>query len=203
MQKEREKLLQSLKEQGFSDEIIKAFASVKRENFVPEHLQQYAYEDIAIPLEDGSSLSQPYTIAFMISQLQPKQNSKILEIGSGSGYALALISSIIKSGKILGLELNPRLAVKSKNILKNDSNIEIFNRSGSQGFKEQAPFDRILVSASFIDKTLIPALMEQLKDPGILVVPIKSSIFQINKESGKIKELEFPGFSFVPFVKDE
>ena len=139
MSKEKNAMLIDLKNQGIADEIIKAFAKIPREKFVPEHLEHYAYEDIALRLEDGSSLSQPSTIAFILQLLDLKQNQKILEIGSGSGYLLALISEIIKTGKIYGLEINPRLAIKSKERLKNDSNIEIYSRSGLDGFKEQAP----------------------------------------------------------------
>lgn len=203
MQKDKEKLLVSLKTQGYSDEIIKAFARVNRELFVPDQFITYAYEDIAIPLEDGSTLSQPSTIALMLSLLEPEQNNKILEIGSGSGYVLALLSEIIKSGRIYGIEINPRLAVRSKKNLANDSNIEIINRSGLNGLNEQAPFDRILVSASFPDKEVAYRFLEQLKDPGILVCPVKDSIFQIKKSKARISEKTYKGYAFVPFVSKE
>jgi len=191
--------LRILKEKDFSDEIINAFAKVKRENFVPEQVLIYAYEDIALPLEDGSTISQPSTIAFMLSLLEPKQHNKILEIGSGSGYALSLISEIIKSGKIYGIEINKNLAIKSRNILENDSNINIINRSGLNGFSEQAPFDRILVSASCPDRGIPYSLITQLKDHGIIVAAVQQSIIQIRKENGQVSEREFQGFSFVPF----
>jgi protein-L-isoaspartate(D-aspartate) O-methyltransferase len=200
MQKYREELLKRLREQGFPEEIISAFNKVKREAFVPDQFTTYAYEDIAIPLEDGSSLSQPSTIAFMLKLLEPKQGNKILEIGSGSGYALSLISEIIKSGKIYGLEINPRLAVKSKQILENDSNIEIINKSGLSGLPDNAPYDRIIVSASYPNKKYIDPLLDQLNDKGIIVAPVLNSILQVKKESGKIIASEFQGFAFVPFV---
>lgn len=200
MDKDKQSLLMSLKNQEFSDEIIKALAKVRREDFVPDHLAQYAYEDLALPLDDGSTLSQPSTIAFVLQLLELKQNQSILEIGSGSGYLLALISEIIKSGKIYGLEINPRLAIKSKNTLKNDSNIEIFNRSGLNGFSEQAPFDRIIVSAAFEEKSIpYNKILPQLKDGGIIVVPVKNSVLKVSKEPGNLSEKEYPGFSFVPF----
>lgn len=197
----REKLFGSLKEKGFSEKIIDAFRKVKRENFVPDKYAPYAYEDMALPLEDGSTLSQPYTVAFMLNLLELKQGQKILEIGSGSGYALALMSEIIKDGKIYGIEINKNLAVNSKKLLSGDSNIEVVCRDGSEGLKEHAPFDRILISASAEE---IPEdLISQLKEKGIMVSAVGQSIFQIKKEGEEIIKKEFPGFAFVPLRKSE
>jgi len=197
----KSELIKSLKKKGFPDKIISAFEKVKREKFVPENLQAYAYEDIALPIEDGSSISQPYTVAFMLDLLDLKQGQKILEIGSGSGYALALISEIIKSGKIYGIEINKRLAIKSKKALAKDSNIEIISRSGFSGLPQFAPYDRILISAS---APQIPRnLYSQLKDPGIIVAAVKQSIYKITKQNGNIEEKEFPGFAFVPLQNPE
>ena len=195
-------LLQSLKQKGISQNILDAFLKVKREEFVPDNFKEYAYEDVAIPLEDGSSLSQPYTSAFMLSLLEPKQNQKILEIGSGSGFVLALLSEIIKNGKVYGLEINKGLSIKSRKLLEKDSNIEIINRSGFLGLPQFAPYDRILFSASCNDMRIPYNILDQLSNDGILVVPIRSSIFQIKKIDGKISQKEFPGFAFVPLKED-
>lgn len=195
-------LAKSLRQKGFSEAVISAFAKVQREKFVPEQYREYAYEDVALPLEDGSSLSQPYTIAFMLSLLEPKYNQKILEIGSGSGYALALISEIIKNGKIIGLELSKTLAVKSKTILSKDTNVQILNRSGFEGFAEQAPYDRILISASCSDMRIPYVIAEQLSDNGIMVSPVQTSIWQFKKTAGKLEQKEFQGFAFVPLRKE-
>ncbi|MBS3071745.1 protein-L-isoaspartate O-methyltransferase [Candidatus Pacearchaeota archaeon] len=195
-------LLNILKSQNLPEKIVNVFEVVPRENFVPERLAAYAYEDLALPLEDGSSISQPSTIAFMLSLLDPKQNQKILEIGSGSGYALALISQIIKNGKIFGLEINKVLAIKSKRILDRDSNVQILNRSGINGLPEFAPFDRILVSAAFNDLRIPFAISDQLADNGIMIAPVKSSIFKLEKIDGKLKETQYPGFAFVPFKEE-
>jgi protein-L-isoaspartate(D-aspartate) O-methyltransferase len=190
-------LLNSLKKQGFSDEIISAFEKVKRETFVPNNLIGYSYDDVSLPVEQGSTLSQPSTIALMLKLLEPKQNQKILEIGSGSGYVLALISEIIKNGEIYGIEINKNLAIKSKSLLSNNSNIDIFSKSGEIGLSDFAPYDRIIVSASCPDMRIPFNLLEQLSDNGILVVPVKQSLFQIKKLDGKTEIKEFPGFSFV------
>lgn len=203
MEKSKELLIESLRKKDFSESIISAFEKVKRENFVPEHLKSYAYEDIALPIESGSTISQPSTIAFMLSLLDLHYGQKVLEIGSGSGYVTSLISEIIKSGKVYGLEINKRLAIKSKELLLKDSNIEIFNKSGSLGFSSLAPFDRIIVSASFSDLRIPLSLSEQLSQNGLLIAPIKSSIFKIIKNSdGKLIKEEFQGFVFVPFREE-
>ena len=192
----KQQLIESLEKKGFPDKIIKAFQNVKREDLVPENLKSYSYEDIALPVEDGSSISQPSTVAFMLNLLELHQGQKILEIGSGSGYVLALMSDIIKDGKIYGIEINKSLAIKSKKYLEKDSNIEIISRSGFNGLPEFAPYDRILISASAPE---IPRnLYSQLKDSGIIVAAVKQSIYQIKKENEKITEKEFPGFAFVP-----
>ena len=199
---DKQQLLESLKSEGFPNEIVTAFAKVKREDFIPEQYQNLAYEDIALPLEQVATISQPYTIAFMLNllELQPNKNQKILEIGSGSGYVLALISEIIKKGKIYGIEIISSLANKSKKLLKRDKKITILNKDGSNGLPEKAPFDRILISASANE---IPShLYQQLKNNGILVAPVRDSIFQIRKKNKKIEIKEFPGFVFVPLVRN-
>ena len=183
-----------------SRKILSAFSKVPRENFIPENSRKFAYYDDALPLEKGATISQPYTIAFMLSLLDLEQDQKILEIGSGSGYVLALISEIIKKGKIYGIEIISNLAKKSQQILKYDKKIKIFNQDGSDGLQKYSPFDRILVSAAA--KKIPENLYLQLKNNGILVVPVKNSIFQIKKEKGKIKIKKFSGFIFVP-LKNE
>ena len=197
---DKTQLLDSLKEGGFPDKIVKAFEKVKREDFIPENLSTFAYEDIALPLDKGSTISQPYTVAFMLNLLDPKKGQKILEIGSGSGYVLALLSEITKDGgEIYGIELNKKLVEKSSKLLEKDKKIRVIAKDGSKGLPEKAPFDRILISASASE---IPKhLTEQLKDSGIMIVPVQNSIYKIEKQKGKTIAEEFPGFVFVPLRK--
>ena len=129
-------LLEHLKKKGYSEKIISAFAAVDREKFVPEHLRDYAYEDMALPLVEGSTISQPSTIAFMLELLELEKNNKILEVGAGSGFTLALISSIASDGEIYGLELDKHLAVKAKEKLENYFNIHLSLFSFFQKHKE-------------------------------------------------------------------
>lgn len=194
----KDELLESLKKKGFSENIVSAFASVKREDFVPEHLIGYAYEDIALPVMDGSTLSQPSTVAFMLSLLDVKDGEKILEIGSGSGYALALLAEIDKSGKVYGVEIIKDLAVKSRKYLEGKSNVEVVIRDGSKGLEEFSPYDKILISASCPKMPM--HLLSQLKENGVIVAAVKNSIFQIKKTDKGIIEKEFPGFAFVPLI---
>src|SRR3989344_4200873 len=105
-------LIEFLKKKGFSEKIVSAFQTVKREDFIPEHSNLYAYEDIAVPLEPGTTISQPSTIAFMLTLLNPQDNQKILEIGSGTGYVLALLSNICPASEIYGLEINKKFATE-------------------------------------------------------------------------------------------
>ena len=196
----KSQLIETLKAQYFNEKIIKAFEKVRRENFVPPNLVAHAYEDTALQLEKGATISQPYTIAFMLSllELSENKNQKILEIGSGCGYVLALLSQITRAAEIFGIEIISSLANKSKRNLKNYKNITILNQDGSKGLPKKAPFDRILVSAA---ANKIPqSIINQFKDNGILVIPIKNSIFQIKKQNSKIIKKEFPGFVFVPLI---
>jgi len=199
----KDELIETLRKKGFSEKILSAFSKVNRENFVPENMVVHAQDDIALPIEDGVTLSQPSTIALMISLLSPEQGQKILEVGSGSGYVLALLSEIIKDGKIYGLEINSRLAIKSKKVLLNRSIIEILNRDGAAGLQEFAPFDRILVSFSCPDKYIPSRLIDQLAPNGTLLVPINQSIFKFTKTNGIVSQEEFPGYAFVPVRKLE
>ena len=195
----KSQLLQHLKNQSFSEKIIKAFEKVPREEFIPSSLKHYAYEDNALPLESGATISQPYTIAFMLELLELKSKQKILEIGSGSGYVLALINEITK-GEIYGIEIISSLAKKSKQHLKKYKNIKIINNNGFHGLPEKAPFDRILISAS--SEKLPIHLYKQLSQEGIIVTPVNSSICQIRKSNSKITLKEFPGFIFVPLKQN-
>jgi len=219
----KQELLELLKAEGFSYDILRAFSKIKREDFISEELKEYAYENEPLPIGEGSTISQPYTIAFMLELLelnninigsfkQDKMRSqvswgksrkndkiKVLEIGSGSGYVLALINEILSrkniEAEIYGVEINKELVEKSLRVLKDKKNINVINSDGKIGLKEHSPFDRILVSAAF-DK--MPShLFSQLNENGILVVPVKNSIFQIKKINGRAVKKEFEGFMFV------
>lgn len=200
---EKDALLVNLRAKGFNEGIINAFSKVKREKFIPDNLVGFAYDDIALPIETGSTISQPSTIAFMLDLLELKQGIKVLEIGSGSGYVLALLSEIIGTGEVYGVEIMKKLAIKSSGILFEDKKIKIFNKDGSDGLGKFAPYDRILISASCSDMRIPMNLAEQLKDNGVMVAAVGQSIFKLKKENGKLSEKEYPGFAFIPLRKEE
>lgn len=193
-------LLVYLKQQGFSNKIINAFSKVKREDFIDKNLKQYAYENNPLSIGYGATISQPYTIAFMLNLLELTDNQKILEIGSGSGYVLALINEMSKNSKIYGIERIEELVEKSSNVLKSKKNITVICGDGSKGLKKYAPYNRILISASA--EKIPPYLYIQLKDNGIIVCPIKNSIFQIKRKGLRLEKKEFRGFIFVPLIED-
>lgn len=199
---EKNDLLEYLRKKGFTESTIEAFSKVKREDFVPEQFREYAYEDIAIPLDEGQALAPPSSVAFVLDLLELKKGQKILEIGSGSGYLLALISSIIGEGEIYGLEIDKELAVRASQRLKDDSNIHIINRNGWKGYSEKEPFDRIVVSATCPTMDRIYSFVEQVNEGGVLVAPYKNMLIQLRQVRQRIEKREFSNFSFVPLVKE-
>ncbi len=201
----KDSLIRSLKNQGFSKEILDAFESVKREDFLQHSFQDRAYSDIALPIGQGQTISQPYTIATMLSLLDLKPGQRILEAGSGSGYVLALISKLIgKEDKVYGLERIEELVEQSKVVLLPYGNVEIVQRDANLGFKENAPYDRILISAAC--EKVPENLIAQLKEGGILVAPLgiygeSQDLVAIRKNKGSyFIEKKVPGFAFVRFI---
>jgi protein-L-isoaspartate(D-aspartate) O-methyltransferase len=193
----KKQLLDILRKKGFSEKIINAFEIVRREDFIPGKNIDIAYENIPVSIGYGQTVSQPYTIAFMLEMLNLENNLKILEVGSGSGYVLALIKEISKNSDIYGIERIKELFERSKKTLKNKG-IKIIHGDGSQ-YLEGRKFNRILVSASC--KEIPQKLISQLSPKGILVAPLKDSIVVLEKERGRNKIREFPGFVFVPLIE--
>ena len=202
----KQELLKRLKSFGFSKKILDAFSRVKREDFVPEDLEDQAYEDTPLPIGHGQTISQPYTIAVMLSEIELKKSQNVLEVGSGSGYVLALISKILgKNGKVSGIEIISELVAKSKEALIDYENVKVYNRNGSGGLPEKAPFDRILISAAC--REIPKKLLNQLKDQGILLTPkgprFGQTLFVIQRKGNEFKTIrKIPGFIFVPFVEE-
>lgn len=201
----KRQLIDRLQKMGFPKKVIDAFSSVEREDFVSHEFEDKAYDDEALPIGGGQTISQPYTIAVMLAELSPKKGQKILEVGSGSGYVLALLSEIVEDkGRVYGIEIIKELAEKSKKILSSYKNVEVYNKTGVKGLPKKAPFDRILMSAAC--REVPEELLNQLKDNGILVAPkgprFGQSIVVIQRQKDKfITKSEIPGFIFVPFIE--
>ena len=186
--------------------IINAFKKTDRADFVLSDFKKEAYRDYPLPIGYNVTISQPTTVAFMLELLEPKKGDKILDIGSGSGWTTELLSQIVgKKGKVFGVEIIPELVefgrknlskYNKKNVFYKNAEI-ILAKKDILGFSKKAPFDKILVSA--MAKKLPKELVNQLSISGILVIPIKNSIWRIDKISeNEIKEKEFYGFNFVP-----
>ncbi len=183
-------------------EIIDAFLKIDRKNFVPQEFINEAYNDYPLPIGQGQTISQPYTVAFMLELLEPQKNQKILDIGFGSGWTTSLLAEISQN-KVYAIEIVPEVfEFGKKNIEKYNfiekGIVEVFLGDGSKGLKEYAPFDRILVSAAA--KEIPQELIAELKDGGILVIPDFDGIYKIKKINGKIEKEYYPGFVFVPLV---
>lgn len=194
-------LVEFLRKKGFAENIISAIGNIEREKFIPEHTHPYAYDDMILPIEPGTTLSRPSTTAFILTLLNLKDNQKILEIGSGTGYLLALISELCPNSEVYGIEINKKFAVSSKKTLENNRHIHILNKNGLGGIPELAPFDKIVVSASFKNKPY--KLISQLTDSGTLVSPVNDEIICIEKSGTEFKETAYSGFSFVSMLEED
>ena len=188
--------------------VIAALETIDRADFVPAELQLQAYLNKPLPIGFGQTVSQPWTVAFMLEKLQPAAGQKILDIGSGSGWQTALLARIVgNQGKVIGLELIPKLHQQSvRNIARYNfisrRITELHCLNGAKGFPSEAPFDRIISAASIPD--IPPAWLEQLAVGGRLVVPVDSTIVVMEKLApDRFQTQTFPGFAFVPFVLEE
>ncbi len=184
--------------------IIRAFEEVDRRDFVGEWNLPDAYEDSALPIGLQQTISQPSTVAFMLELLSPKEGERILDVGTGSCWSTALLAHSVGSrGHIYGVErIEEILAFGANNIAKYAfENVTLRHASHHYGIPEEAPFDKILVSASA--RNLPEELVAQLRSGGVMVIPIRDSIWRVIKKSRGDTTIEkFDGFIFVPLVRD-
>lgn len=194
-----------------TERIIEAFKNIQRKDFLPRGMENLAELNEALPIGCGQTISQPLVVAFMLELLQPEAGEKILDIGSGSGWTTALLAHIVSRGlkakvygKVVAIEIISELVEFGKKNLSKYNFVEkgiaeFICRDGSKGYLKEAPYDKILASASA--RAIPKAWKEQLKTGGRIVTPIESSIWLFEKESEKkFKKIEYPGFVFVPLI---
>ena len=201
----RNKLIKKLEKKGIKDpQVLGAIGKVPRHAFFDDALLIHAYEDKAFPIGEGQTISQPYTVAFQTEKLEVKPGNKVLEIGTGSGYQAAILLEM--GAKVYTIEYNKKLFDRTKDFLPQlGYKPHFFFGDGSKGLPAKAPFDKIIVTAG---APVIPsALVDQLTDGGILIIPVgerdKQRMIKVTKSKGKISQEEFDQFAFVPLLGAE
>ncbi|HEX9051037.1 MAG TPA: protein-L-isoaspartate(D-aspartate) O-methyltransferase [Anaeromyxobacter sp.] len=164
-----------LRENGIRDErVLAAFAEVPRELFVPEHLRASAEADHPLPIGCGQTISQPFVAAYMTERLRLSGAERVLEIGTGSGYQTAILARL--AGEVFSIEIVPALAARAREVLLGRlglGNVRLRTGDGALGWPEEAPFDRVLVTAAAEE---VPrALVEQLAPGGRMILPVGES----------------------------
>ncbi|MEW6557646.1 MAG: protein-L-isoaspartate(D-aspartate) O-methyltransferase [Elusimicrobiota bacterium] len=188
---------------GISDKkVIDAFLKIPREKFIDKKFYTSAYDDHPLPIDEGQTISQPYIVAIMTKLLNLTGSETVLEIGTGSGYQTAILAELAKT--VYSVERIFTLYEKSKKILSELGyrNVFLYQADGTEGLKESAPFDRIIVTAA-ADR--IPeALIKQLKEGGRIVIPVGERFSQDlivgDKIHGKLETQNYGGCVFVPLI---
>jgi len=196
-----------IKQRGIKDQaILDAMLKINRHEFVQENFQRLAYSDRPVPIGFGQTISQPYIVAFMSEKLNVNTHHKVLEIGTGSGYQAAVLAEL--SEHVYTIEIISELAERAEKVLNKNKYDNIFFRIGDgyKGWPEEAPFDRIMVTAA--PKEVPERLIEQLAPGGIMVIPVGETVmmqylWSITKENdGSIKKEKIFPVRFVPMVKE-
>ncbi len=183
---------------------LRAMRTVPRHEFVPSHYRGAAYEDHPLPIGLGQTISQPYIVAFMTEVIRPRPGMKVLEVGTGSGYQAAVLAAA--GCRVYTIEIFEKLATDARKRLERlrFRNVTVRHADGNHGWKEAAPFDAIVVTAAagFIP----PALVQQLKAGGRMVIPVGSvygaqNLILVEKDArGRIRTRTLLPVRFVPML---
>lgn len=202
----RKNLIREIREKGIRDEkVLEAMEKVPRHYFFDEAFVEQAYSDKAFPIGEGQTISQPYTVAYQTELLQIKNQDKVLEIGTGSGYQTCILLEL--GAKVYTIERQKVLYEKTREILPLlGYKARFFCSDGSMGLPMHAPFDKILVTAGA--PLIPPTLLDQLKIGGILVIPVGDEKTQnmtlVHKTSDKdFEKIALGSFRFVPLKGDQ
>ena len=203
--KERASMVEhQLRRRGIADSrVLAAMGEVPREAFVPDAHKRDAYADAALPLSQGQTISQPLMVAMSLEALKLKGDETVLEIGAGSGYQAAILSKLVE--KVYAIEIIPELVANAQRALDSlgIDNVEIICADGRKGWPEGAPYDGIVVAAAA--EEVPPALIEQLKEGGRLVIPVGGrwgqSLRTSRKRGDELETEELCRCVFVPLVR--
>lgn len=197
-----------IKARGIKDvKVLDAMMKVPRHEFVPGDLKPAAYNDSPLPIGYGQTISQPYIVALMTELLSPGKNSRVLEVGTGSGYQAAVLAEIVK--EVYTIEIVKGLHDKSDSVLKSlgYKNIKTRNSDGYFGWKEHGPFDAIIVTCA--SEFIPPPLISQLKTGGVMCIPVGppfkvQHLLLVKKlKSGGVETTVITSVRFVPLVRKE
>ena len=195
------RLTLELREAGISDsKVLSAIENIPRDIFVPENFKNQSYENIALPIGNDQTISQPYIVALMTQSLELKKNNKILELGTGSGYQTSILSSLVR--RIYTIERIKPLLLKAEDKFKKLklTNIVTKHGDGNLGWREQIPFDRIIFTAA--TKEISKTFIDHLSENGIIVAPIivgkKQILKKFTKKKNKILTQNLKDVLFVP-----
>lgn len=187
--------------------VLAALASVPRHEFVPEPQRAFAYEDRALPLGAGQTISQPFVVALMTQLLDPRAGDVVLEVGTGSGYQAAVLAALVT--KVYTVELDEGLAeaARARLLRLGFANVEVRAGDGTLGWPEAAPFDGVIVTAATPE--IPPALLEQLREGRHFVAPLgphglTQSLTRVTKlAGGRVARRAFLEVEFVPLREGE
>jgi protein-L-isoaspartate(D-aspartate) O-methyltransferase len=202
-EEERKRLVEHLRRQGVSEDVLTAMFQVKRHLFVPSYLSAQAYADYPLPIGEGQTISAPHMVAMMCDYLEFDKGDNVLEIGAGSGYHAAVIAEMIgNEGHVYSVERIPWLVEFSKANLERAgyTNVTVIPGDGTRGLPEHAPYDKISVTCAAPD--VPPPLIEQLKTGGKLIIPIgkyRQVLYLLEKRNGVVRERK-ADVAFVPLL---
>jgi protein-L-isoaspartate(D-aspartate) O-methyltransferase len=202
---DREELLASLRRRRLDPRVLEAVAAVPRERFVPPSLRDRAWEDGALPIGAGQTISQPSLVAYMVALLGVRPTDRVLDVGTGSGYHAAVLSRL--AAHVYSVELQPELAEGARAVLGDvgAGNVTVRTGDGTQGWADLAPFDAVNVAAA-CEGRLPAALIDQLADGGRLVAPIRDGeerLVVLRRRGDELERSEHGSVRFVPLVRPQ